>query len=46
MRANLLLQRILEKLAEEGFLEPVAAADGTEGYRITDAGCDYLDQLT
>ena len=44
LQANLLLQRILEGLAEGGFLEPVAAPDGTESYRITDAGCDYLDQ--
>jgi DNA-binding PadR family transcriptional regulator len=41
-RANRLLERILADLAEEGLLEPAVAADGREGYRITDAGLDYL----
>jgi RIO-like serine/threonine protein kinase len=41
-RANQLLERILEDLADEGLLEPAVAPDGSEGYRITAAGLDYL----
>jgi DNA-binding PadR family transcriptional regulator len=42
MRASRLLEQILADLADEGLLEPAVAADGSEGYRITDAGLDYL----
>ena len=41
-RANRLLERILADLAEEGLLEPAVAPDGSEGYRITNAGLDHL----
>ncbi|MGP0092463.1 MAG: hypothetical protein ACLPKB_21260 [Xanthobacteraceae bacterium] len=42
IRANRLLEQILADLADEGLLEPAVAGDGSEGYRITGAGLDYL----